>query len=309
MTSQVYNGDSEHTATPNFELREGNQFGPSEDDATWGTHNFDTWFRNYISCNDPPYLSVPAPRGILIDNYARFENIIGNTLGSSSCTVDKGASTGGPNEINYSGSDSLVLSTAMLWGNYSKFLGANQFNNSEVPSSLASPNTAYQNPIPGSHTLPASFYMDSMTAHPSGGTGLSRWKVCKTWTTFPTSCATTQTQPFPTFGPDVTGGTYNAGTGYDNPASVAIKNLPIDTTYQNSYTITASSWTSNAETLTVSGLPASASHIMGGFQLSGATGAWRADKRRFLYRAQRQRNCDDRIEHDADQVFSAFSRF
>src|SRR5580658_11110663 len=91
VTSQVYNGDAEHSASPNFELREGNEYGPSEDDGTWGTHNFDTWFRNYISCYDPPYVGEAAPRGILLDNYARFENVIGNALGTpGACTSYQG---------------------------------------------------------------------------------------------------------------------------------------------------------------------------------------------------------------------------
>ena len=56
-TTQVYSGDAEHTnGSPNFILREGNQFGVSEDDGTWGTHNFDTWFRNNISCYDGPFV-------------------------------------------------------------------------------------------------------------------------------------------------------------------------------------------------------------------------------------------------------------
>ena len=101
--------------------------------------------------------------------------------------------------------------------------------------------------------------MDSATSHQDGGTGLSWWKVCTSWTTFPTSCSASQTKPFPTAGPDITGGPYVAGTGsaYDIPAAIAYENLPIDTTYQNSYTVTGSSWSSGTETLTVTGLPGS----------------------------------------------------
>jgi hypothetical protein len=273
VTSQVYNGDAEHNASPNFELREGNFYGPSEDDGTWGTHNFDTWFRNYISCYDPPYGSAQASRGILVDNFARFENVIGNALGAAGqCTNYKGTGSNN-NEIGYGASDSLALTTAMLWGNYSTVKGANQFNSSEVPSSLTGPNTAYSNPVPGNNNLPASFYMDSMAFHSNGGTGLSWWKVCAKWTTFPTTCGTAQTPPMPPVGPDVTGGPYIAGHGYATPAVVAWKNLPIDTAYQNSYTITGSSWAGGTETLTISGLYSSSAHIMGGFQLSGVNSA------------------------------------
>jgi hypothetical protein len=97
---------------------------------------------------------------------------------------------------------------------------------------------------------------------------LSWWKVCNSWTTFPTSCAASQTQPFPAIGPDVTGGRYVNGTAYDIPAAIAFKNLPIDANFQNSYSITGSSWSSGTETLTVSGLP-NITHLMGGFQITG----------------------------------------
>jgi hypothetical protein len=58
------------------------------------------------------------------------------------------------------------------------------------------------------------------------------------------------------------------GHSYDVPAAIAFKNLPIDTSYQNSYTITASVWVAGVETLTVSGLP-NPLHLMGPFQILG----------------------------------------
>jgi hypothetical protein len=58
------------------------------------------------------------------------------------------------------------------------------------------------------------------------------------------------------------------GTAYDVPASIAFQNLPIDTSYQKSYTITSSNWSSGTETLTVSSLP-NTTHLMGPFQVSG----------------------------------------
>ncbi|MGA9416124.1 MAG: hypothetical protein WBV60_15650 [Terriglobales bacterium] len=268
-TSQVYAGDAEHSASPNFELREGDVYSESEDDATWGTHNFDSWFRNRITCYDPPFIGEAAPRGLLMDNYARFGNAVGNVLNESGkCTGYKGTAVG--DEFQFGSSDSLAQSTSMLWGNYDTINAAVQWNSSEVPSNLPSPNTAYSNPLPSSHSLPASFFMDSMTAHPSGGTGLSYWQVCTTWTTFPTSCSATQIPPMPPIGPDVTGGPYANGYGYDIPAAIAYKNLPIDTTYQNSYTVTSSSWSGGTETLTMNGLPTGSIYVMGGFQLSGA---------------------------------------
>lgn len=275
-TTLFENNEYQHTAETNFLLREGNQMGISQDDDTWGTHNLNTWFRNYYSCWDPPYVeSGGAPRTINIGAYARFENAIGNALGSQYCTTYQG--TGGSGYIfGFDSADPLNKSTSTRWGNCDTATNTCRFQSSEVPSSLPSPNTAYSNPVPSSTTLPASFFMNGMTAHPSGGTGLSWWKVCTKWTTFPTSCATTQTQPFPPAGPDVTGGPYVNGHAYDIPAEVAFMNLPIDSTYQNSYTITGSSWSGGTETLTVSGLPnpgSSPGHVMGGFQVSGANSA------------------------------------
>jgi hypothetical protein len=61
------------------------------------------------------------------------------------------------------------------------------------------------------------------------------------------------------------------GYAYDNPASIAWENLPIDTGHQNSYTITASSWANTnggTETLTITSLP-NQNHLQGAFQLSG----------------------------------------
>jgi hypothetical protein len=58
------------------------------------------------------------------------------------------------------------------------------------------------------------------------------------------------------------------GHAYDNPAAVAFQSLPIDTNYQQSYSITGSNWSGGIETLTVSGLP-NVLHLMGPLQISG----------------------------------------
>lgn len=271
--------DFQHSGEANFILREGNQFYMSEEDDTWSTHNFNTYFRSYISCWDSPYVTgTNNPRGIQFGNYVRFDNIIGGAYGGA-CTAYQGTSVGDIYDL--APTDTLSTTSLMRWGNCDTVTGTCRFQSSEVPTSLSSPNVALSNPVPSSTTLPASFFM-SATAHPSGGTGLGWWKVCKTWTTFPTACATTQTQPFPPVGPDVTGGPYVNGTAYDIPAAIAFRNLPIDATYQNSYSITSSSWSSGTETLTVSGLPSSALHIMGGFQITGVAGCNSAAGAEFL---------------------------
>ena len=275
----------DHHPFSSFDLWEGNEWPISTEDNIWGTHALNTYFRNYTLGFDSPYLSG-GYYGMDINGFQRFENFIGNVIGSSAITSYQAASTGSGAAWVIITSDSLVSSTLMRWGNVTNITqgsdcpSANsgvRFCSSEVPSSLSSPNTAWQNPVPSNTNLPCSFFLAGYTSttctpHANGGTGLSWWKVCKTWTTFPTSCSATQTQPFPTTGPDVTGGPAVNGYTYHNPAVIAWSYLPVDTTYQNSYTITASSWSGGTETLTVSSLPAQ-NYLLGPFQLSGASGS------------------------------------
>lgn len=136
--------------------------------------------------------------------------------------------------------------------------------------------SAFRNPVPANNTLPTSFFLPVQTAAPSGGTGLSWWKVC---TNYPT-CSTTITPPFPNIGPDVSGGNiaWNginyAGHANENPAAIAWRTLPIDASYQQTFTISSSSWASGVETLTFGAgvLPGSTAPV-GEFQLTGAPAA------------------------------------
>jgi hypothetical protein len=128
--------------------------------------------------------------------------------------------------------------------------------------------SAYQNPVPSSHTLPNSFFLTGRTTT-TGGTGLSWWKVC---TNYPT-CSTSQTPPFPAIGPDVAGGNGPGGYAYDIPAAIAWKNLPVDRGYQNSYSISSARVSGSGPytvTLTVVGLPSSPT-AWGEFTISGAS--------------------------------------
>jgi hypothetical protein len=302
FTMYVENQWFDHQPEGNFTLNEGNQAGAMTEDDTYGSHHLNTYFRNYLSCWDPPYVTSNA-RGLQVDSYQRFTNLIGNAVGTmSQCpTYESSGADGAAFIIN--ASDVLVGLTTMRWGNVTSIgqstdTPANsgvRFELSEVPSAIGSTNSyctasgspwscctgsgagrcsiaAWKNAVPASNTLPPSFFLPVSTAHPNGGTGLSWWQVCKNWTTFPTTCAATQTQPFPPVGPDVSGGAYVNGYAYDIPAQVAWLNLPIDTNFQASYTITGSSWSGGTETLTVSGLP-NATHLMGAFQLSGVNSA------------------------------------
>ncbi|MGA9789115.1 MAG: hypothetical protein WBQ43_00380 [Terriglobales bacterium] len=294
----------QHNAGSAFMLYEGNQVGKFDEDETHGTHDLNTWFRNYISGWDSPYQTV-TPFGTQWDAFSRFENSIGNAIGNSSATAAltnyQSVQTSCPSDFVHKFScstqnDSLVQSTSMRWGNCDTVTDTCRFQSSEVPTSIT-PNSnctasgipyacctgsgtgtcsasAWQNSVPSSDNLPCSFFLagySSTTCTPtySGGTGLSWWKVCTSWATFPTSCSGAQIQPFPIAGPDITSGPYVNGTAYDNPASVAFANLPVDITYQNSYNITGSSYASGTETLTVSGLPSGSIHIMGPMQISG----------------------------------------
>jgi hypothetical protein len=286
----------EHNAGSAFFLHEGQQTMGGTDDNVHGTHYLNTWFRNYMPGWDTPYLSCSgtcAPRGLDWDAYSRFENSVGNAIGSTMLTNYQ--SVFGSILADYvyqfdgaGNNDPLVLSTSLRWGNYDSVSAAIRWcgnssdpgwgttcsSTSEIPTSLSGNAVPFQNTVPVATNLPCSFFLTGYTSttctpHANGGTGLNWWKVCKAWSTFPTACSATQLQPFPPIGPDVSGGTYLSGYANDIPASIAFQNLPVDATYQNSYSITGSSWSGGTETLTVSGLPAGGVHIMGPMQISG----------------------------------------
>lgn len=261
------------SGVPMLILDEGNVAGGLSYDDTWSTHLLNTTFRNWFSCGDAPYnIAGFSGMAIQVGSFARFTNHIGNALGGQpQCPSYKGSSNA--NKMQFSGSDTLAQTSAMLWGQYDAASGLQQFNSSEVPTSLAVNAALFVNSIPASHTLPASFFMNSMTAHPSGGTGLNWWKVC---TNYPT-CSTTQTPPMPPIHPENTGGAYLNGHVDAIPAMVAYNTLPIVASLQNHYTISGSSWSGGIETLTFttasSGTLPNGQHFMGGFQLSGVAAA------------------------------------
>jgi hypothetical protein len=293
------NGFFEHGPAGINMLYEANDVDSDEDDNTHGTHDLNTRFREHIRGAYPPYVGASDPSGFTMSATSRMENLIGNSIGDTRCssspnnclttyTLNQTAGTNYVFSFGYGASasnDPLVETTSMRWGNVDYTNGGAggtpfttaQFNSSEVPTTLSGAAVPFENSVPSNHNLPCSFFLAGYTsttcsAHPSGGTGLSFWKVCTTWATFPTSCSATSTPAFPPIGPDVSGGIENNGTVYDLPTVVAWKNLPIDTTYQSSYTITASSWSGGSETLTISGFP-NVQHLMGGFQISGGSGS------------------------------------
>lgn len=148
----------------------------------------------------------------------------------------------------------------------------------------------FANPQPLNNDLPCSFFMTGFASKPcvpGTGSGLSWWSVCSNWSSFPTTCSSTTTSPFPAFGPEVTGGPYVNGHGYNNAAALAFFFLPIDASLQNSLTIAgqadcsgtgfaASSWSAGIETLCVDMSSIdnnSVEHTQMGFQLSGVNPA------------------------------------
>lgn len=253
-SSFMSNGYFNHHGGTSYLLQEGVQGGRLLEDQTWSTHNFNTFFRNYLNCTDPVFPSS-SPFAIKFDPYARFGNIVGNSMGGGSgcgsaytsvLVINPDTSgTGG----SWPTGDPTGLTTAstMVWGNYIACSGDSRCNTTLLaqiftaagnPSNLSSfgaNSTPYQNIASPATILPASFFMNSMTAHPLGGTGLSWWKVCDTWTTFPTDCAHFTTPPFPTAGPDVTGGSFLSGHAYNNPAAIAWAGFPTDPNYTTAW--------------------------------------------------------------------------
>lgn len=294
-TSYYQDSMFEHHEGSSFLLSEGNQTPKSNEDDTWGTHFLNTFFRNYWSGADPPFvIGGTTPFGLGVGAFSRFDNAIGNSIGSTfltnyQSTISSPQNTPAYEFNNGSPTDTLTETGFMRWGNCDTVTGTCRNQSSEVPTSLSGNAVPYQNTVPSSNALPCSFFLagytsTSCSAHSSGGTGLSWWKVCTAWSSFPSSCSSTSTPPFPATGSDVTGGAYVNGTSYDIPAMIAFNNLPIDAAYQNSYSVTSSSWSAGIETLTVSGLPTS-SHIIGGFQVTGVSACNSAGGAEFIMTA------------------------
>jgi len=155
--------------------------------------------------------------------------------------------------------DGTITGTGITSGTVNCTTGAVSITFTGTPGSTPTVNydqqtgsaSAYRNSVPATETLPPSFLLPIASAHPSGGTNLAWWKVCTNYTTGGGCGGSYQTQPFPPIGPDVSSGPQVNGS-YDNAAGVAWTKLPIDSTYQTTYSVTASSWSAGTETLTVS---------------------------------------------------------
>lgn len=296
----------DHFSGQIFQLDEGNFYGREQMDGTHGTHTLGTVARCYVNGDDPPFYTQ-NPDAITMNAYQRFWNIIGCAIGGNRSTIYQNSNfnQGAIFSINPSSdfngtTDPLALSGLMRWGNCDVINGGCRFVSGEVPTALTNNAAGYSNALPGNNNLPCTFFIASLANNASspcvplltGGTGLSWWKVATAWSSFPASPTASTIQPFPTAGPELSGGPYVNGKAFDNPAGIAFKNLPIDTTFQSSFTVTASAWSNSGTTCSIAGAgsaPApytpcmvltvsltaiggnvSAEHIMGGFQLVGA---------------------------------------
>lgn len=220
-----------HTAGADLVLWEGNHFNQIYADNFHGTHNLDTAFRNYIPGNLPAcWISgssySTATFGACNNNLApvvvqngRFFNFVGNVLGQSGTQTGYDIYPGGTAsgvgiyEFGFGDLDTMtgvtvpnntsVQQTVMLWGNYDTVNAGTRFVASEVPNSLTGGAATFSNPVPGSQTLPASFYHSSTP----------------TW--WP------PTKPWPAIGPDVSGGNVSGVGGHVNT-------IPAEDCYLNS---------------------------------------------------------------------------
>jgi hypothetical protein len=217
-----------HGAGTDYILFEGNIGDFPDNDDVHGTHNLETYYRNYFNGFEPNDGHTPTNNtvGFHLAAFSREFNVIGNVLGSkqyhtayqcseaangSPCNhqykdvFDLGYSSNNYGETDPGGSpnDPLAATTLMRWGNWDVISNAIRWcgnssdsgwtttcgSTSEVPTSLST----YANSVP---TL--------------GDTGIGQGALptsfylsgIPSWWNFPNGT----TAPFPGIGPDVAGG-------------------------------------------------------------------------------------------------------
>lgn len=188
-------------------LIEGNSGTAFFGDAVHGNHHFVTVFRNRFVGWETGKSSQTMP--FIIKAHGRFFNLIGNILGREgyhngyqSGTYPIYALGDAPSPMT-SGYDSNVPQSLMRWGNYDTVTGGAKWQQTEIPSGIS----LYANPVPGSQTLPPSFYLSAKPV----------WFGNLAW---------------PPIGPDVLGGTDTtapAGKANKIPAQVCYERLTKDT--------------------------------------------------------------------------------
>jgi Pectate lyase superfamily protein len=179
ITSNAIGSLQNHGAGSAFTLLEGNAVFGMQQDGDHGASDLFTLFRNFLwgwtSCaNGQCGAGGHALSGI--DNSpirlfygSRYDNIIGNVLGTPGFTVNYKTFGAFDNTSVYiwgagqfvngfnQPTDSLVGTTTMLWGNWDVANGATRFVSAEVPTSAP----MYPNSVPASQTLPNSFYLST----------------------------------------------------------------------------------------------------------------------------------------------------
>jgi hypothetical protein len=198
-----------------MELYEGNQGLGIQADNVHGTSHMMTLFRNHYfgDIYNNPTKSANT-MAVNFWAYSRFFNVVGNVLGRTGFYDTYEVNLGSKNSAVYSfgepdaGSpapaDPRVKDTLLRWGNYDTVNAANRFVTAEVPAGISQ----FANPVPGSQSLPGSFYLGGKPA----------WFGSVTW---------------PAAGPDVSGGdvTGYAGHAFKNPARLCYETTAVDSAY------------------------------------------------------------------------------
>lgn len=207
-----------HSAGENMILSEGNIGAQALLDDIHGTHDLDTFFRNFYNGYEPDNGTQTSkntsPFGL--SAFSRYMNLVGNVSGtvgyhttyqcvpssssSTSCSpgqshdiYDLGWCSNTLGQSQGCSNDTRTAPTLFRWGNYDTVKGTTQWNSSEVPTA----DPYFPNAVPATQSLPSSFYNGLTNHFPSCGTGLSYWK----------SPSTGACPPYPPIGPDVSGGT------------------------------------------------------------------------------------------------------
>jgi hypothetical protein len=234
------NGDvnSAHSAGAYMNLYEGNYAVQGIGDDIHGSNGLTTFFRNQLLGVSTGLTNNTS--AINFNSYSRYHSLVANVLGVagsfSNFLDDESAPTGNPNAsillTGFSGegesttgglpNDSAVLKTMLLWGNYDTVHNSAQYNCTYVPSDLTCSGL--------SETFPASFFLSSKP---------SFWAT--NW----------GTPPWPTIGPDVTGGSDSTGHAYAIPAGMCYANSSQDSSYQTTYSVTGATYSGGTVTLTI----------------------------------------------------------
>ena len=238
-------------------LFEGNDTNVLNLDDTHGTGVTTTAFRNRLSGQGVPTKTNNASfRAITATAFMRANNFVGNILGTVGAetqyvnTVTFGPGVYGLNFNNVTTADPLLVGTQLRWGNYDVVTNAVRWcGNSSDPgwsticnstSEIPTSGVPYLNGnrVPLNTNLPASFYLSSQPSFWSTPWG---------------------TPPWPAIGPDISAsgplnttcsGSPNACDGVGNysyqiPAQMCYNNTSVDPAYQQTFTVSAASWSSD----------------------------------------------------------------